>query len=158
LAYVARFATSRKKLADYLRRKVRERGWEGEEDVPIGEIVERIGALGYVDDAAFAMSKAQAMRSRGFGARRVSAALSVAGIEGDDRERALDCDDRESIAAALKFARRKRIGPFSDRESDRVQREKWLAAMLRAGHGLDLSRRIILLPAGIEPEPEQLLG
>src|SRR3990167_3867056 len=65
LAYVARFATSRKKLADYLRRKVRERGWEGEEDVPIGEIVERIGELGYVDDAAFAMSKAQAMRARG---------------------------------------------------------------------------------------------
>ena len=30
LAYVARFATSAAKLETYLRRKLRERGWEGE--------------------------------------------------------------------------------------------------------------------------------
>lgn len=36
LAYVARFATSAAKLEDYLRRKLRERGWDGEGDPPVG--------------------------------------------------------------------------------------------------------------------------
>ena len=30
LRYVERFATTRARLADYLRRKIRERGWDGE--------------------------------------------------------------------------------------------------------------------------------
>ena len=38
LSYVGRFATSRGKLVDYLRRKLRERGWEGEGDPPLAAI------------------------------------------------------------------------------------------------------------------------
>lgn len=155
LSYVARFATSRAKLADYLRRKVRERGWEGEGEAPVAAIISRIDELGYVDDAAFAAAKGREMRSRGYGDRRVELALRSAGIGEEDRDGAMSVDERESVEAALRFARRRRIGPFSTREADRLQKEKWLAALLRAGHGLDLSKQIILMPPGIEPEPEQ---
>ncbi|MEP7316282.1 MAG: RecX family transcriptional regulator [Sphingomicrobium sp.] len=157
LTYVARFATSRAKLATYLRRKLKERGWEGEADPPVAQIVERLSGLGYVDDAAFAASKARSLRSRGYGNRRVSSALYAAGIGEEERAPALDCSAEETIVAALHFARRRRFGPFAAGDADRVTRQKWLAAMLRAGHGLDLSRQIILLPPGIEPDPQQLM-
>ncbi|MEY4670243.1 MAG: hypothetical protein RLZZ415_122, partial [Pseudomonadota bacterium] len=58
LAYLARFATSAAKLEAYLRRKLRERGWDGEGEPPVAALVERCVAAGYVDDAAYARSKA----------------------------------------------------------------------------------------------------
>ncbi len=157
LTYVARFATSRAKLATYLKRKLKERGWQDETDPPIERIVERLSGLGYVDDAAFAASKARSLRSRGYGNRRVGSALHAAGIGKEERATALDCTMEETISAALHFARRRRFGPYATDNADRDTRQKWLAAMLRAGHGLDLSRQIILLPPGIEPDPQQLM-
>jgi regulatory protein len=157
LAYVARFATSRKKVADYLHRKVRERGWDGEGEAPVMAIVERLVDLRYVDDAAFAQSKARSMRQRGYGNRRVGVALQAAGIDEESRGDALDCGALDEAEAALRFARRRRIGPYAAENGDRAQQEKWLAAMLRAGHGLDLSRRIILWAGDNEPEPERLI-
>lgn len=157
LAYVARFATSRKKVADYLHRKVRERGWEGEGEAPVAAIVERLAELRYVDDAVFAQAKARSLRQRGYGNRRVGSALHAAGIGEEEREGALDCDAIEEAEAALGFARRRRLGPFAGVEADRPQQEKWIAAMLRAGHGLDLARRIILWPSDNEPEAQRLI-
>ena len=90
LAYTARFADSAAKLADYLRRKLRERGWEGDSEgggePPIDAIVERFVAAGYVDDAAYARAKSTSMLRRGLGMRRVSQAMDMAGIAGEDRE------------------------------------------------------------------------
>ena len=52
LHYVARFATSAAKLADYLRRKLRERGWEGEGEPDVAALTANFVAAGYIDDAA----------------------------------------------------------------------------------------------------------
>jgi len=41
------------------------------------------------------------------------------------------------------LARRRRFGPFAAEAPDRPLREKHLAAMLRAGHRLDIARRIV---------------
>ena len=57
----------------------------------------------------------------------------------------------EAEEAALRFARRKRLGPWGPGEVERPLREKQLAAMLRAGHPLDLARRVLALPPGEEP-------
>ena len=45
LAYAARFAVSAAKLADYLRRKLRERGWEGEGEPPLEALVARASLM-----------------------------------------------------------------------------------------------------------------
>ena len=45
--------------------------------------------------------------------------------------------------AALTLARKRRFGPFGAAPLDRPAREKQIAAMLRAGHGLDLARAVI---------------
>ena len=154
LAYAGRFATTRARLAAYLQRKLRERGWEGEETPPVDALVARMAGLGYVDDRAFATARAASLGRRGYGARRVDVALRAAGIEEEDaREAKADAEDG-AWDAALRFARRRRIGPFAADEGDRAVREKALAAMLRAGHPLDLARRLVSARPGEVPEPD----
>jgi regulatory protein len=154
LHYIGRFATSRAKLRTYLRRKIAERGWEGEGEPPIERLIERFASLGYVDDKAFAESKAAALGRRGYGARRVSEALKAAGIDEEDGAGARGAARDGAWAAALRFAERRRIGPYAREEADRPAREKALAAMLRAGHPLDLARRIVNSSPGDIPEQD----
>lgn len=142
LRYVERFATTRGKLADYLRRKIRERGWDGPPADPVA-VAERMASLGYVDDRLYAESKAAALGRRGLGARRVSLALRAAGIEAADADHVAPAIAEDAEAAAVRFARRRRLGPFGPPPIDRAAREKQLAAMLRAGHPVDLARRVL---------------
>ena len=147
LRYVERFATTRGKLTAYLQRKIRERGWDGPPPDPAA-LAERIASLGYVDDRAFAEARAQALARRGLGARRVVQDFRAAGIEEEDAAELAPAIAERSADTALAFARRRRIGPFGDGNSDRAVREKQLAAMLRAGHCFDLARRIVALAPG----------
>ena len=146
LRYVERFATTRGKLTDYLTRKIRERGWAGAApDLPAlpQALAQRLADLGYVDDRAFAEAKAAALARRGLGARRVTVALRQARVEETDAQEVAPAVAERALDAALTFARRKRIGPYGSGGGDRAAREKQLAQMLRAGHGFDLSRRIV---------------
>jgi regulatory protein len=156
LAYVARFATSRAKLASYLARKIRERGWAGSGDPPIAGLVEKAARAGYVDDSAYALSKARSLTGRGYGERRVAQALHAAGITEADGEPARDHARDDAVEAALRFARRRRIGPFASEPGDSSAQEKALAAMIRGGHGFLLSKAILSLPPGSEIDVEAL--
>jgi regulatory protein len=142
LSYVARFATSAAKLESYLVRKLRERGWQGENEAPVAALVDRFVAAGYVDDRAFARSRAGSLLRRGYGRRRIDQALGAAGISENlrDEVRAPEAEQRH---AALAFARKRRLGPFGAVAAERAQREKQIAAMLRAGHPLDTAREIV---------------
>lgn len=157
LAYVARFATTQAKLRDYLARKLRECGWADEGSPPVDALVGRYAELGYVDDAAWARMKAGSLLRRGYGARRVGEALHVAGVDEELRAGVLP-GELEQRRAALVFARRRRFGPFAVQGADvqaldvqgldvqgpdRAVREKQVAAMMRAGHRLDIARQIV---------------
>lgn len=150
LRYVERFATTRGRLTDYLKRKIRERGWDGEVADPAA-IAERFAELGYIDDRAYGEAKASAMARRGLGARRVAGALHQAGIKGEDADAIAPVIEERATDAAIAFARRRRIGPFADAMADRPLREKQLGAMLRAGHSPTLARRIVNMAPGDEP-------
>jgi len=154
LFYAGRYATTRAKLADYLRRKLRERGWTGPGTPPIDALIERFAGLGYVNDAAFAEAKAGSLLRRGYGERRVAQALRAAGIDGDDAAPAKQEAENKAEEAALRFARRRRIGPYAEAPLDRDARQKAAAAMLRAGHRLDLVRRILDASPGEIPDPD----
>ncbi len=148
LAYVGRFATTRAKLRAYLQRKVRERGWDDRQAPDLDSTAERFAALGYVDDAAYALSKSRSLTSRGYGPRRVEQSLRIAGVEEEDSAPARDHAHGKSVEAALRFAERRRIGPFATEPGDRKSRDRALAAMVRAGHGFSLARAIVDLPPG----------
>ena len=70
LTYVARFATSAARLERYLKRKLRERGWEGEREPDLAALVGRYVELGYVDDAAYARARSGSLLRRGYGTPR----------------------------------------------------------------------------------------
>lgn len=146
--YVARFATSRAKLHSYLTRKLRERGWNGAAEPDTQAVVDKVVDLGFVDDAAFAGMKAASLTRRGYGKGRVRMALAASGIATEDGSEALAHADEQQLAAALRFAERRRFGPYAEVHGDPAARHKALAAMLRAGHPMDLARRIVGLPPG----------
>ena len=150
LNYLGRYATTRAKLADYLRRKLRERGWGGETPAPVEAIVARCAALGYVDDAAFAAQRGAALARRGYGARRVVQALQASGVSADVSEPVRTAAVDSALETALAFARRKRIGPFAERPRDEDQRRRDFAALVRAGHPLALARLIVRADPGEE--------
>ena len=156
LRYVGRYATTRAKLARYLSRKLRERGWDGPGEPPVGDLVERLALSGLVDDAAFAMAKSRSLGERGYGAGRVRQALRAAGIEEADAAEARELADGQAASAALRFARRRRIGPFAAARADPKSREKALAAMVRAGHGFEIARRLVDCEPGQAIDAEEL--
>ncbi len=146
LAYVARFATSAAKLDGYLRRKLRERGWAGEDDAPVAALVAKLVAAGYIDDEAFARSRSAGLLRRGYGQRRIAQALGAAGIAEDVRA-AVRAGESEQRRAALAMARKRGFGPYGPAATDRAAREKQIAAMLRAGHRLDSARELVDAPS-----------
>ena len=156
LRYVERFATTEGTLVDYLRRKRRERGWAGDEPPDPTGLAARMVALGYIDDRAYAEAKAASLARRGMGARRVRQALQAARVGEDDHAAIAPQVEEAARDAALAFARRRRIGPFGDGQADRAMREKQFAAMMRAGHGTALSRRIVAAGPGDRLDEEVL--
>lgn len=156
LHYVGRYATTRAKLAAYLQRKVAERGWAAAAPPPVERLVDRFAAAGYIDDAAFASARAASLQRRGYGERRVDQALKAAGIAEEDAAGVREEASGGAWAAALRFAERRRIGPYAAAEADRPARERAFAAMVRAGHRIEFVRRLLNARPGEIPELDNL--
>ncbi|MCA9558512.1 MAG: RecX family transcriptional regulator, partial [Myxococcales bacterium] len=73
------------------------------------------------------------MRQRGLPADLIDAALEAADAEVEDPD----------LAAAARYARRRRLGPFRPAEARAERREKDLAALGRAGFSYAIARRVI---------------
>lgn len=142
IRYLGRFATTRARLRDYLQRKLRERGWAGDDPPPVDAIVERCAAAGYVDDAAFATARSRSLGRRGYGNARVTAALAAAGVAAGVAN-AVKQDEASAFAAADAFARRRRIGPYAATAPSPDDQRRALAAMVRAGHPWPIAQRFV---------------
>ncbi len=150
IRYVERYATSRKKLADYLYRKIREREWQGAEPPAVDQLIERFVEQGYIDDALYAQNKASSLTRRGYGSRRVSEALYQAGISETDGQEAFRISEANRWAAADKFARKRKIGPYAASPQDADICRRQLQAFLRAGHDFALANRFVFATPGEE--------
>lgn len=146
LHYVGRYATSSGKLLHYLTRKLRERGWTDDGEPALGDLISEFARLGYIDDAGFAAARKGSLLRRGFGSSRIRATLRHNGVGDTLAESESRLDAETSRQAALAFARRKRLGPFSPSGADEKARNKAFAAMMRAGHDYRLIREILGAP------------
>jgi len=145
-------------LRTYLERKVRERGWSGDSEPDPAAIAERFAKQGYVDDSAYALAKSRSLTGRGYGKRRLVQALRSAGVDENEGAAAIDHADEAAVSAALRFAQRRRFGPYAAHSPSEIkEREKALAAMIRAGHGFALANAIISMTPNDEPNIEQLI-
>jgi len=154
LHYVGRYATTRARLKSYLTRKVKERGFEGAPP-DLDSLAERLAGLGYVDDAAFAAARAASLQRRGYGERRIGEALRFAGIEDEEAQAVKEVARGGAWGAALRFAQRKRIGPYATEAADPAGRQKAFAAMMRAGHPFEIARRIVHTSPGDIPQSDE---
>jgi regulatory protein len=143
LHYVGRYATSAKKLTDYLGRKLRERGWEGETRPDVDALIADFVRLGYIDDAAFAAARARTLTARGLGQRRVNEDLRAKGISEEHAINARAESAAQKWQSADRFAQRKRIGPYAVEAATEDQKRKQFAAFLRAGHDPEIARKFI---------------
>jgi regulatory protein len=155
LHYAGHYATTRTKLATYLSRKIRERGWtEGEPFPDIDGLTNQFAELGYVNDALYAEGRARSLSRRGFGERRLEQDLRASGIDDKDSNVAREHAAAERLSSALALAKRKRIGPFALEIAPQDIKKKQMAAMMRAGHDFALARRIIEAEPGAEIEED----
>ncbi|PZO01650.1 MAG: RecX family transcriptional regulator [Hyphomicrobiales bacterium] len=145
--YLERYAAPAAQLRRVLARKVkiscRHHGLEAASfDAMLDEVVARCVSSGLVDDVRFAQARAATLQRKGRSARAIAASLSAKGVPRDLAAQASDVSNEDEMAAALKTARRKRLGPWS-RGDRTATRQKDLAAMARAGFSMTITRVVI---------------
>lgn len=147
LHYLERYATSSANLRKVLERKVQKACASLELDPAdyanmVDAVVETVVRNGLVDDRAYAETKLAGLRRRGGSARKIEAKLASKGVDRTTIESVLQNDDASDEDAAHIFARRRKLGPF--RQKDRTERrDKDLAAMCRAGFSYDVARQVV---------------
>ncbi|MDD9876552.1 MAG: RecX family transcriptional regulator [Magnetovibrio sp.] len=152
LHYLGRYSASAESLRRVLMRRVRRsaeaHGTDAEEAAQwVEALIGKFRGLGYLDDRAYAETRARALRARGVSGRGVRARLREKGVGADDIDAALaalaaDVADPE-LAAALALARRRRLGPYRAGPARAERREKDLAALARAGFSYEVARRVV---------------
>ncbi len=119
--------------------------------------VDKMERLAFLDDRQYAAMRGSALTRRGLGPRRVEMQLRIDGIAQEDADEALATATAAANDAALRFARRRRLGPFAvSAPEDPARRERQVAAFVRAGHAPALARRILALAPGDESALETL--
>lgn len=156
--YVQRYSSSRDNLRRVLLRRadkaLRVHGGDREEiKLWIEEIVDRMTRAGTLDDARFALGRATAMRQLGRSPTKIRAQLIAKGVERSIIDLVLketavtDTGEDAALEAARAYARRRRLGPFSDKPTEpgdaRAQHKKHLGALARAGFTYDIARRAL---------------
>ncbi|MBV9828242.1 MAG: RecX family transcriptional regulator [Alphaproteobacteria bacterium] len=151
LFYLERYASSAENLRRVLQRRVWRRAGrdsDASRDIAplIDALVARYRAAGLLDDEAYAAARARSGLGRGHSPRRIAAGLAAKGVASGDITSALDAL-RESVpqpelAAALAFARRRRLGPYRTRPvTQGDQRE--LAAFARGGFSRSTAQAVL---------------
>ncbi|MDX6750937.1 RecX family transcriptional regulator [Geminicoccaceae bacterium 1502E] len=152
LYYLERYATSRSHLRRVLlRRALREAEACGMEAGPVGRMVEEtvaaMAAMGLVDDGSFAQMRARRLQAAGKSPRAIRAALQEKGVTGPDIDRAFEALEEEAadpeLAAALVYARKRRLGPWRRPEERAALRQRDMGALARAGFGSRVARLIL---------------
>ena len=168
LAYTARYATSKENLRRVLWRKLRRAAMRNGEEAPdkvtaeaeITSIVKRLESIGAVDDQAYASAQLRMLQAKGTSARAIHAKLSAKGVPKDMIAAILETNtpEEDEKAAAARYAKRRRLGPFRHQDSSPEQRQKDLAALCRAGFPFQIAVAIIDSTYKILNFQEQVTG
>jgi regulatory protein len=151
LRYLERFASSSGNLKRVLMRKLARAARAYGSDAASGEravddIIARYLRAGLLDDRAYAAQKAASLRRRGGSRYAIRGKLALKGVDSGLVDETLRAESGESeLAAACALVRRRRLGPMRAAPARAAHRQKDLAALARAGFGLDLARRVLAL-------------
>lgn len=151
LEYLERYASSVENLRRVLMRRVERAARAGaiersEGRERVAAIVERLRARRLVDDAAYADGRTRSLNRQGRSRAAIARTLAAKGVEPGAIEAALAAlaeTGETDVHAALRFARRRRLGPFRAAKERAARRDRDLAALGRAGFSYDVARRVV---------------
>jgi len=157
IAYLGRFASSRANLRRVLLTKARRRArraqleWDdaldGEMSAAIDALISKLQRLELIDDRRYAETKVAALHARGRSQRAIQAALAAKGLDRSIVDDAFNAQFGDPIAAereaAIRYARRRRMGPYRDEQNRAERQQKDLAAMARAGFSYGVAKDVI---------------
>ncbi len=151
LAYLARYAATQAGLARVLVRRVDRWARAANADpeqaaackAAARAVAARMAGVGAVDDAAFAAGRARSLARAGRSRRAIAAHLAAKGVPSALADAALPHDPEAELAAALAYARRRRLGPFRDADADAEQRRRELGKLARAGFAQPVAVRAL---------------
>lgn len=153
LHYLERFASSSQNLRNVLLRRVKRSAYHHGTDpdegaIWVDDIVTRFLESGLLDDKVYADGRARSLHARGNSQKAIRMKLRAKGVEAHLIEDALEtiadeADEDVDLIAALRFAKRRRLGPYRDPVRREELREKDMAAVARAGFSYHIARQII---------------
>ena len=163
LHYLGRYASTSARLETVLRKFAARKLDTAEPamlESGIKEVIESCIRLGYIDDAAFIRSHfRQGLRS-GHSQKRILLKLAQRGISRDqalsvlqDSDEEIVPDEHAELAAALIYARKKAVGPYSKHQPDSPgDRQKHMGRLARNGFSFDIARQVMALTTAEEAE------
>jgi regulatory protein len=164
LYYLGRFSASRAGVKAVLQRRalrsLAEHGGDRDEaDGWIEAVLDDLQRQGWLNDRAFAEARARSLWAQGTARRAIAMKLAAKGVGEDDLRHALEQlqdeaalisrnDDEDApnpdLAAAVAYARRRRLGPWRlDPEQRTARRDKDLAALARRGFPLFIACQVL---------------
>lgn len=163
-AYLQRYSASEAHFSELMEQKLRR--WEAAGYVALGEetratdliaaLTAEFRELGLLDDAGFAASRVASARRKGTSRLKIALGLRAKGVDGELARTAIEEEGTDETVAALRFCRRRRIGPWRRGERpDRDGLNKEIAMLARQGFATQLGRAVVLLSL---EEAEEKLG
>ena len=155
--YLSRYASSHHKLGHILQRFADRKLIDYDADDVAAAIqitVDKCKQLGYLDDWQFAVTLARSHRRHGRSQAVIRQHLRQHALSDDIIAHALVEADENSangdLQAAIRFAQRRRLGPFAQRHRPHRQRldpNQWkkrdIGAMARAGFSIVISQQVL---------------
>ena len=151
LHYLERYASSAENLRRVLMRRIDRAARaevieRSEGRARVDAIVERLLARRLLDDAAYAEGRARSLSRAGRSRASIARTLAVKGVGRDEVDAALETlaeSGETDLAAAIRFARKRRLGPYRLAKDRAARRDRDLAALGRAGFAYDVARRVV---------------
>ena len=110
-------------------------------------VVEKCQRLGYIDDIAFATRQARSQRRKGKSTMAIRQRLRKHALDDTAIATALhtaDADHQDAeLAAAIHFARRRRLGLFFQGVADEKMYRRHLGSLARAGFSMAICRAVL---------------
>lgn len=150
LYYLERFESSEENLRTVLRRRIDKYVFLNREYNPVAayqwveEVIAECLKQNFVNDERFALLKIESYLKAGKSRRYIEQKLKQKGIDEKLVASYFDNSAYSELETALDFAQKKKIGRFRpDKENRLANRQKDLAALIRAGFDYDVAKEVL---------------
>ncbi len=155
LYYLERFSASKKHFITVMSRKAKRSCMHHTDQnydeciQMVHELADKFEKVGLLNDDLYTNGLVNSLRRKGKSEKAIISKMHVKGIDPEKTVNALKALDNDlfetpqeaELYAAMKLARKKRIGPFFQGDEENVQ--KSLGVFARAGFSYDISKQVI---------------